>query len=261
MEPILRDLLEELKEMRAWKVEVDEKLRAWKEVMSASADKDTADVEETEKNRTIEVLLHQMDELKSENEALKAQLKEYRGEHERVETEVKQIREDRNKWVEEEKRREINFKEIMEEQKKVNSTDSKEFEKAVVRVVKSKEQIVRNTVERNKCVLLFGDVEEHIPIRKNKEEADMARTKSIFNAINEEGGEWERDIEEVKRVGKYIKEKSRPIKVQFKSKKTVEEIMTVTWRLSKNDELKHVVIRRDLKQKRNSFSGGYGKRK
>ena len=76
----------------------------------------------------------------------------------------------------------------------------------------------------------------------------MAKARTILAAVNEEGKEWECDIEEVKRVGKYTKGKSRPIKVQFKSKKTVEEIMTVTWRLSKIEEQKHIIIRRDLTQ-------------
>ncbi len=247
MAPVLKDILKELKELRSWRAEVNDKLGSWSEMMSASNTKDAGNNDdENEKDKTIQMLLDQMDELRSENSALKAQLNEYRNDHRKVEEEVNLIREDRNKWVQEDKQRDINFKEIMEKQKLANQTTSREFEKAVVRVVKNKEHIVRRTVEKNKCLMFFGDTEKHTVIRKDREETDMTFTHHVLDALDEEGKEWRCDIEDVMRVGKYIQGKSRPIKIQFKSKRTVEDILTVTWKLSKMEELKHIVIRRDL---------------
>ena len=149
-----------------------------------------------------------MDELRNENTALKAQINEYRNDHRKVEEEVNSIREDRNKWVQEDQQRNINFREIMEKQKELQETTSREFEKAVVRVVKNKEHLVRRTVEKNRCVMSFGNIEKHIIIKKDRDEADLKLTHHVSGALDEEGREWKHDIEDVLRVGKYVKEKS-----------------------------------------------------
>ena len=136
----------------------------------------------------------------------------------------------------------------MEEQKKAEQqrTNSKDFASSVVRVIKEKEQLVRDAVDRTKCVILFGDIEKEIRAPQERKEADMIKVREVIAEIDEDARGWAQDVEEVRRLGLYKQGEMRPIKVCFKSKSTVEEIISFTWRLNKKDGYKHVTIRRDL---------------
>ena len=67
------------------------------------------------------------------------------------EVEVKQM-----KWIKESESREESMKKIMEEQK----LDKGLFKQDVIKVIKEEKRLVRDTVDKRKCVVVFGIEEE-----------------------------------------------------------------------------------------------------
>jgi len=55
-----------------------------------------------------------------------------------------------------------------------------------------------------------------------------------------------KEVEEFHRIGKYEKDKSRPLKIAFQSKQTAEEVLKAARNLKDREEFKMVAQRRNL---------------
>lgn len=190
---------------------------------------------------SLEAVMARVDELASENVALKAQLKEYEG---HLSEEVKGISEVKNEWTRVESATMVALEEIVKEQKEEREKEKKEFEKNVVQVLKKKEKVVRETIDRGKCVVIFGDVEEHLADMKVRKERDVVKVKGILDYLDEGYG-WVKELEEVRRLGIYKKGEMRPLRVELKFRSTAEAVANVSWKLN-STELNHIRVKKDL---------------
>ena len=119
------------------------------------------------------------------------------------------------------------------------------MEKEFIKVLKNKEALVRDVVEKKRCVVMFGIKEEKQPNRQLREKSELETAKEILNIVLDQNNEGH-EIEEIYRMGKYAGKETRPMKVKFKSQTVVEEVLNRTWKLSTDQRYKEVFIRRDM---------------
>ncbi len=81
------------------------------------------------------------------------------------ENEVIEMRSEHQIWRKEKEEEKVNFTEIKEAQKKEKTDLSKE----IVKVIKQKESMVRDTVNKKKCIFIYGLKEETEPVRYKRE--------------------------------------------------------------------------------------------
>lgn len=62
--------------------------------------------------------------------------------------------------------------------------ERRNIEKDVGKILQKKEQMVKNLVERNKCVVMFGDIEKDQPVRNIREKGKLGRAKEVINKVN-----------------------------------------------------------------------------
>lgn len=242
----LNDIKRWKEDMQEWKVSVSSQIEAICSICGAQA----GDIEPGQdlSRASLKDIQTHMGQLQDENEALRLQLEEYKGQTKEMKTHVEEIKEKHNKWVNDEggKVKEVAMKEIMEEQKKQSERENKDLESVVVNAMRRNEQVLRETIDRNKCIIVFGDIEEHIIERKARDKEEINKVKTLIKHVDEEGNNWRDDIEEVRRMGKYSKGNTRPMRVQFRSRVTVDAIMNVTWRLNLTSKFKKITIRKDM---------------
>ena len=130
----------------------------------------------------------------------------------------------------------------MEEQKK----DKKEIREEVKSVLKEEKKMVRETIDKVKCVVVFGLKEEKIVNRNEREAKEKERIDKILAAAIEEEDHSRLAIEEFFRIGKFEENKYRPLKIKFATQAMAEEVVSGSWRLAGKEDLKEVWINRDL---------------
>ena len=154
---------------------------------------------------------------------------------------VKQLDARQKVWRKEQEEEKVNFKKVME-----NQIKEENISKAVVRVIKEKQGLVRDTVEKKKCVVVFGIKDEKMPVRYDREKFEKKIAVDIVKEVEDEGKKLEEEIEEVVRIGKYNEGGQRPMKIRFKSQSTAEEILGRSWRLANKDAYKNIWIKKDM---------------
>ena len=196
--------------------------------------------------KELEVLSQEKNELREQNEFLKKQLRqelmEVKNHSKDMQETVKGVEVKQNEWVRRNEEAEKSLKEIMEQQQK----EKEGMEKQIVKVIKEKKKLVRDTVEKVKCIMVFGVKEDKIEDRTEREKMEKKKIEKVITNVVEEGEQALKAMEEFHRVGKYEENKVRPIKIKFVSQSQVEEIINGTWRLGGKDEFKGVWINRDL---------------
>ena len=229
------------KEMEEWRGEIASKVTSLCEVCGASATPEglVADGGKREAGlrsymEEFDRVLKRMDELVGENKALREQVKEYEGKVEKT-----------SAWAVEEKKKVTALEEIMKEQKEERDNDKKGFEKAVVGVIRKKENVMREVVDRERCILVYGDVEDHAVDPKERKRKDYRKVQDIMKIIDEDEEGWQGQIEDVTRIGKYSRGEMRPMRVQLRSKGIAEEVMSYSWRLN-SGPMRHIRLRKDL---------------
>ncbi|KAK3878776.1 hypothetical protein Pcinc_016587 [Petrolisthes cinctipes] len=70
----------------------------------------------------------------------------------------------------------------------------------------------------------------------------------IIGEVEEENMDYEREIEEVYRLGKYEEGRDRPMKIKLKSHAAAMNILGRTWKLAQTEKYKKVWIREDLNE-------------
>ena len=152
-------------------------------------------------------------------------------------------------WKHESEDRQAKFSEIVRDQQKAEQereNKEKNFAANVVKVIKEKDKVVREAVDKNRSLVMFGVVEKEIKAPAERKERDMREVVKILGNLDETGRDWQKEIDELHRLGPYAKNKNRPIKIKLRLKATADEILTNTWQLSKSEELNKYTIRKDL---------------
>ena len=129
---------------------------------------------------------------------LKEKLKENQESVKEQEGKVKEIKEEHKEWRKEKEEEKISFKEIMESQNR----EKNDLTKEIVKVIKQKESVLRDTVDKKKCVIIYGLKEEIEPIRAKREKEQRMMVDDVVRNVQGEGNEWVNEIEEVHRLGK-----------------------------------------------------------
>ena len=129
-----------------------------------------------------------------------------------------------------------NLQEIINNQMKKKEEAMK---KTVIQVIKEKEELVRHTVEKKKCIMVFGVGEEKTPMRQEREKKEKDVTRKLVEVATNETNECQGEIEEVSRIGRYEEGKNRPMRIKFKSQTSAEEVLNGAWRLGKREDYKN----------------------
>ena len=118
----------------------------------------------------------------------------------------------------------------------------------MIQVIKEKEELVRDTVDKKKCMVIFGLPEKKNPVKFVREREEKEVAQKLIKAIQDEGQELEKEVEEVYRLGKYSEGSKRPLKIKMRSQVGVEEIIARAGKLAGSLECSHIWIKRDMNQ-------------
>ena len=191
------------------------------------------------------------DDLQKENEMLKAycldlnaKLAENQEDVKKQENKVREIKEEHKEWRKEKEEEKISFQEIMQSQ----SREKTDLTSEIVKVIKQKESMVRDTVDKKKCIVIYGLKEETEPIRTKREKEQRMKVDDVVRNVQGEEDEWVNEIEEVHRLGKYKEGESRPLKVKFRAQSTAVEVISNAWKLDRVERYKKVWIKRDMNE-------------
>lgn len=183
--------------------------------------------------------------LKEENANLKEKMRneisEVRKENNDMKTVVGKVEGVQEAWGRKTDEAEKSLKMIMEEQEK----ERKEMKNKIVSVIKEKEKFVRNTVDRVKCIVMFGLKEEKIVNRTEREQKEKESIGEVMRLATEDD-QAVGAIEEFHRIGLFEEGKNRPLRVKFATQAMAETVINGAWRLSVVDEYKRVWINRDM---------------
>ena len=116
----------------------------------------------------------------------------------------------------------------------------------VIQVIKEKENLVRDTVDKKKCMVIFGLQEKRNPVKMVREREKEELVRNIVLLVQDEEQGLEREIEVVYRIGKYKEGDKRPIKVKMRQQVVIEEILARTGKLAENHDYKNIWIKRDM---------------
>ena len=105
--------------------------------------------------------------------------------------------------------------------------EKKNLAKEVIRVIKQNENIVRDTLNKKKCVIIFGFKKKSAAKEKHTEEEEKRVIKEVFNMVHEESSKIEEELEVIHRQWKCEGGGVRPFKslVQVSSNSTIYEYM------------------------------------
>ena len=120
--------------------------------------------------------------------------------------------------------------------------------------MKQKESVVRDTVDKKKCIIIYGLKEETEPIRTKREKEQRMVVDDVVRHVQDESDEWVNEIEEVHRLGKYKEGEARPLKVKFRAQSTAVEVISNAWKLDRVERYKKVWIKRDMNEERQKIN-------
>jgi len=182
--------------------------------------------------------------LKKENEKLASQVQANQESVKNNDENMREIKNVQKEWAKEKDEVKVNFRDIIESQKQ----DKENLTKAVIKVIKEKDNIVRDTVDKKKCVVIYGVKEKMLPVRPIREKDEMKVVKDILKVVQEENPDQDEEIEEVSRLGRYKEGGMRPMKVKFRSQVKACEILSRSWKLAQREEYKKIWIKKDMNE-------------
>ncbi|MPC78625.1 hypothetical protein E2C01_073117 [Portunus trituberculatus] len=164
-------------------------------------------------------LMDKQDRLITENTALKLRVAEC------------------EKEQEEEK---VEFSEVVRKQIQENTKVT------VIKVIKEKDDLMRDAVDKKKSFVIYGMKEKKNPSKFIRERKEKELAKTVIKRVQDSTQEFDQKVEEVIRLGRYSKGGRRPMKVKMRSQVAVEEIMGRKGKLADDVEHKDIRIKRDM---------------
>ena len=155
------------------------------------------------------------------------------------------LKQDQEGWMKVQKDKVVDFGEIMKQQREEQRNN---LEKEVVQVLKKKENMVRDIVEKKQCVVVFGLEERVLPYKTEREREELRLAKDVVQAVQDPDTGLEKEIEVVYRLGKYEVGKVRPLKIRFTNQIAAMKVLDRTKNLAEVEEYKKVWIRADLNE-------------
>ena len=197
----------------------------------------------------LKVMMEVNGKLKEENKSLNSQLNmemtQVKKINEEVNLSVRTLEKKQSEWIKESEVKGESLRKIIEDQQKEKEQGIKE---KVISVIKEKQKLVRDTVDKIKCVVIFGVKEEKIVSRLDREEKEKEEIHKILTEVTEEPGQAANLIEEFYRIGKFEEGKDRPLRIKFATQVQAEEVINGSWKLAGKEELKGIWINKDLNE-------------
>ena len=166
-------------------------------------------------------------QLREENDRLRNEMKASQNRTEKVEEDVVQMK---GAWGNKVDQAGIQLKAIIEEQKEQQDNN---IGKKVLNVIRQNEKQVSEIMDRKRCVVMFGDIEEEQVDFNIRKRNCLKKVDNMLKVLDKSGNEgWNKEVEDCWRLGKYCKGESRPLKIRLKSTKAAEEILSNSWKLS-----------------------------
>ena len=116
------------------------------------------------------------------------------------------------------------------------------MKKEVIIVLKTNENIVRDTAEKKKNVIIYKLKEKVIPMGIKREKEDTKCIKEILKQLNDadEDTKFEEEVEVVMRLDPYIEGGVRPIKLRLKIQTATKESLARTYHPRDIEEYKTI---------------------
>ncbi len=203
-----------------WKGQLDDREKKWSGKVKALE----SELGEVKKEK---------EKIKEENKSLKEEISEVKKCEEEIQSSVRNVEKKQFQWEKVNVENEQSLQEIMKHQEK----EKQEIEKKIVSVIKEK-KMVRDTVDKVKCVVLFGVKEDNIVDRLERERKEKENIRQIIAEVVEDEDRALNQVEEIHRIGKYEENKDRPLKVKFATQTQAEEIINGGWKLANKVEWK-----------------------
>ena len=98
------------------------------------------------------------------------------------------LKELRNTWKQEEEEEKVQFSEVIKRQVQENTKDT------VIKVIKEKEDLVRDTVDKKKSFVIFG-MKEKNPNKFTREHKERERAKGIIKKVQDSVQTLDQEVE------------------------------------------------------------------
>ena len=103
---------------------------------------------------------------------------------------------------------------------------------------------MRDTVDRRKCLVIYGIEEKKNPNKYGREREERELVKKVMKQVQDDTQSLKQEVEETHRIGRYNEGNTRSLKVRMRSKLAVEEITARADRLALTEEYKDIWIKR-----------------
>lgn len=137
----------------------------------------------------------------------------------------------------------VKEKQIQKELESV--TKENKLDAEVKNVIRKNEKLIRDTVDKNKSVLIFGHQEKEIKSRIERDRDELNCIRKIMKHLLGDD-DTEIEIMEYRRIGKYVKGKNRPIKITLMNSYMAETLLKNGPKLKDVEGCKSIKVRRDL---------------
>ncbi|MPC57720.1 hypothetical protein E2C01_051707 [Portunus trituberculatus] len=150
------------------------------------------------------------------------------------------LKELRNEWKQEQEEEKVKFSEIVKRQIQENT------KVAVIEIIKEKEDLVGDTVDKKKSFMILGMKEKNHPNKFMRECVVRELARTVIKRVQDSAQELHQEVEEVIRLGIYSEGGRKPMKVRMKSQVAVEEIMARKGKLTNDNDHMDIWIKRDM---------------
>ena len=232
----IQELQEELKKV----TQANRKL----ESRVVDQDKEIEELKEENKssNEEIHKLREQNKKLEQEREELVRKINNTEELTRSQNRELENFKDMQKGWNKNNEEEQLSFRKILSEQNKENKEN---LEKKVVKILKTNENIVRDVADKKKCIIVTGINEEEIENRIERTNTEIQKIKKLMQVVMGDE-DTANEIEEFYRLGKFENGKRRPMKIKFRAQAIAQEVLTKTWKLSKEENFKNVWIQKDM---------------
>ncbi|MPC95095.1 hypothetical protein E2C01_090291 [Portunus trituberculatus] len=158
-------------------------------------------------------LMDKQDRLQAENTALKLRVAEC--EKDRVQDGItgraeggladNKLKELRNEWKQEQEEENVKFSEVVRRQIQEN------MKVAVIEVIKEKENMVQDAVDKKKSFEIYGMRDKKNPNKFTRECEEREMAKTVIKRVQDSTQEFDQEVEEVIRLARYSEGGKRPM--------------------------------------------------
>ena len=199
----------------------------------------------------VKIQVEQIKELVKENELWKVKLDKDMQRETSLTTHIEEVNKELEKYKEEIKetyaqvvKEKETIKEWILEVKTRNDKQETEIRQAIKKALVTNSKLVQNTADRSKSLIIFGCLEKGISSKVDRAAEEMKIIEKIVGLG--EGLNSKKNVSDFRRIGKYEKDKNRPLRVTFNEVKHLKEVLRNVRKLQCDEDGKHWSIRQDL---------------